>query len=419
MRLAYLTSVYARASDTFVRAEVLGLRARGHEVATFSIRRPGADQLTSDEVRREHASTTYLLPDHKLGVLLAPLKRLVRSPGRFLRALALSWRTGQPGLRGRTWHLAYLFEACFLAERMEAAGIEHLHVHLEESPATVAMLAAEASGIPFSMAVHGPYVFRAPLQWALGEKIRRSAFTTCITEFTKSQCMIYAPQEAWPKLELVRCAPQKLFLDAGIPPLPREKRLVWVGRVCEEKGVPVLLEAAERLAREGRAFELVLLGDGPLLPAVRASLERRGLASRVRCAGWASSETVRDELARARAMVLPSFAEGLPVVLMEALAMGRPTISTYVAGIPELVEPGACGWLVPAGSVGALAEAMRAALDLPDAELERLGREGRRRVEERHDLARELDVLERRMRGSADRETERPAEARASEVSAG
>ena len=146
------------------------------------------------------------------------------------------------------------------------------------------------------------------------------------------------------------------------------------------KGRSCCVEAAGRLAAEGLAFELVLVGDGPLRRPIEELIERLGLQKHVRLAGWQGTEAVREEILRARALVLPSFAEGLPVVLMEAMALGRPVISTYVAGIPELVVPGVCGWLVPAGSVEALAEAMRDVLLAPVHELERLGRAGAARV---------------------------------------
>lgn len=394
LTLGYLTSVYARASDTFIRNEVLELRRRGHVVRTYSIRAPEAEQLVSDEIRRERETTLYILPGHAAGAVLASLRLLVTRPARTLAALALGWRTGARGVRARTWQLAYFLEACFLALRLRADGVQHLHVHLEEQPATVGMLAALLAGVPWSMAVHGPYIFRAPVAWALGEKITRAAFTACISEFTRSQCMLHAPLAAWPKLHIVRCAPHPSFLDAEPPPLPPERRLVWVGRVCEEKGVPVLIDAAARLAREGLEFELELLGDGPLLPAIRARIAREGLERRVRTLGWAASELVRARLAAARVLVLPSFAEGLPVVIMEALALGRPVISTYVAGIPELVEPGADGWLVPAGSVDALAGAMRAAIQASTPELEQLGRAGRARVLAWHHVRTEVDSLQ-------------------------
>jgi glycosyltransferase involved in cell wall biosynthesis len=394
LTLGYLTSVYARASDTFIRNEVLELRRRGHVVRTYSIREPDHEQLVSEEIRCERETTLYILPRHASGALFAALRLFVTRPVRTLAALALGWRTSAKGVRARIWQLAYFLEACFLATRLRADRVQHLHVHLEEQPATVGMLASALSGVPFSMAVHGPYIFRAPVPWALGEKVARAAFTTCISEFTRSQCMLYAPLAAWPKLSIVRCAPHPSFLHSEPTPCPAERRLVWVGRVCEEKGVPVLIEAAAKLARAGLEFELELIGDGPLLPEIRARIAREGLERRVRTLGWAGSDAVRARVNAARALVQPSFAEGLPVVIMEALALGRPVISTFVAGIPELVETGVDGWLVPAGSVEALTAAMRAAIEASTAELERLGRAGRARVLERHHVRTEVDKLQ-------------------------
>ena len=400
LTLGYLTSVYARASDTFIRNEVLELRRRGHVVRTYSIREPEEGELVSEEIRRERETTLYIVPGHARGALLAVLRLCLTRPARTLAAFALGRRTGARGVRARFLQLAYFLEACFLATRLRADGVRHLHVHLEEQPATVGMLASALSGVPYSMAVHGPYIFRAPVAWALGEKIARSAFTTCISEFTRSQCMLYAPLAAWTRLHIVRCARHPSFLDSEPPPLPAERRLVWVGRVCEEKGVPVLIDAAARLAREGLEFELELIGDGPLLPEIRARIAREGLERRVRTLGWANSDAVRARLAAAQVLVLPSFAEGLPVVIMEALALARPVISTYVAGIPELVEPGIDGWLVPAGSVDALTAAMCAAIQAPASEVERLGRAGRLRVLERHHVRTEVDRLQALFEGS-------------------
>lgn len=394
LRIGYLASVYPRAVDTAVRNEVLQLRERKHAVDTFSIRRPAPDQLTSELHVHEQASTTYLVSDHLLGMPLAAAALLLRAPGRFLRALGLAWRSSAPGLRARVWQLAYLLEAAFLARELRARRIEHLHAHIAENSTTVAMLASELAGVPYSFTVHGPYIFRAPQRWALGEKILRSAFTVCITEFTRSQCMIFVPQEAWSRLHVVRCGPEPAFLALEPPPTSERARLVWVGRICEEKAVPILLEAARRLAQEGVDFELVMVGDGPLREATERRIRDWGLARRVRITGWLDLDGVREEIGVARAMVLPSFAEGLPAVLMEALALGRPAISTYIAGIPELIEPGVNGWLVPAASVDALARAMAEALSAPREELERLGRAGRAAVLEKHDTVAEVGKLE-------------------------
>jgi glycosyltransferase involved in cell wall biosynthesis len=165
-----------------------------------------------------------------------------------------------------------------------------------------------------------------------------------------------------------------------------------------------LLEASEQLARAGLGFELVLVGDGPLRSAIEAQIRTRGLGEHITITGWLNGEQVREQIARSHAMVLPSFAEGLPAVIMEAMAFERPAISTYIAGIPELIEHGRNGWLVPAGSVETLVGAMRAAIEAPTSELERMGRAGREAVLRLHDTVAEVAKLEGLIRASVEGE---------------
>ncbi len=410
MIIGYLASSYPRAVDTAVRNEVFELRTRKHTVHTFSIRRPDASQLVSELHVREHVNTVYILSDHVLNTPVSVLKLLFRSPRRFWRAFMLARRTRAPGLKRLLWQIAYFLEAAFLADQMLQKGIQHLHNHIGENSATVAMLASELSGIPYSMTIHGPYIFRAPKGWALGEKITRSAFTVCITEFTKSQCMIYVPHTHWDRLHVIRCGPEPALLESKPPPPNDSRRLVWVGRICEEKAVPVLLEAAQRLIARGVDLELVMVGDGPMRPNIEAQIRAQGLAERVSITGWMKNEGVREQIAAARAMVLPSFAEGLPAVLMEALALGRPAISTYVAGIPELIEPGVNGWLVPAGSVDHLEHAMLEALQTPLDKLEQMGQAGRQAVLRKHDTTTEVGKLEKLMAQCTDNASATPDE---------
>jgi glycosyltransferase involved in cell wall biosynthesis len=155
----------------------------------------------------------------------------------------------------------------------------------------------------------------------------------------------------------------------------------------------LLIDAARQLSERGTKFELVLAGDGEMRGELEALIARYKLQNMVRITGWISSEQVRDEILAARALVLPSFAEGLPVVIMEAMALRRPVISTFVAGIPELIEPGEHGWLVPAGDAEALASAMQACLDAPQATIVRMGDAARARVLECHDVDKEAAKL--------------------------
>jgi glycosyltransferase involved in cell wall biosynthesis len=398
MVIGYLTSLYARAADTFIRDEVLELRRRGHVVHTFSIRGPERGEVVSEIVRREQESTDYVLEKGVGRLLFAFLALWVREPRRMLLATRLAWQTCSPGLRAIVWQLAYLVEASYLAGQLRSRRVEHLHNHIGGNSATVAMLAGRIAGIPYSMTVHGPGEFYAPVRISLREKIENSAFTVCISNFGRSQCMMWIPPESWTRVHVIRCGLDQSFLTAHRTPVPDAPRFVCVGRLSEQKGHPLLVEAVARLRDQGVRCEATLVGDGPLRRSLEDLIRRHRLEDSVRLAGWMSSEDVRAELLRSRALVLPSFAEGLPVAIMEALALGRPTISTYIAGIPELVENGINGWLVPAGSLDSLVEAMRAAVEWPVGRLESMGKAGAERVRQAHDLRASVDELERLIR---------------------
>ncbi|UUX96836.1 glycosyltransferase family 4 protein [Aquabacterium sp. J223] len=414
MNIAYLTSVYARPSDTFVRSEVIELRRRGHAVHTFSIRREAQAASVSEELASEQARTDYILSHGPAPLLLAFLVLLLQRPRRMAATAALAWRTRSPGLKALLLQAVYLVEAAYLARRLQSLQVDVLHNHIAENSATVAMLASALSGVPFSMTVHGPGIFYRPLRWALPEKVQRAAFTACITEFCRSQCMVFTPTDAWDRLHVVRCAVGRSFMDVSPQPIPPAPRLVFVGRLCAEKGLPVLVEAVARLVERGVAIEVALIGDGPLRGHVERAVRERRLGAALQLLGWKGSDEVRAEIERSRALVLPSFAEGLPVVLMESLALGRPVVTTTIAGIPELVESGRNGWLVPPGAVEPLAEAMAAVAHADPQVLAEMGHDGARRVRRLHHLGTEVDKLEALLAAAAARAGTEPTIQRSS-----
>jgi colanic acid/amylovoran biosynthesis glycosyltransferase len=386
MIVAYLTSTYPNAVDSFIRAEVAELRALGHIVHTFSVRRSPRDEMVSDDVLRERANTDFLLGVREIPrLLVATAATVVRAPARFLAAAVLTFRCGAPGLKARMRAIAYLVEACLLARRLKSKRVLHLHNHIGENSAMVAMLASVLSGIPFSLTIHGPDEFDQPQLLALDEKIARAAFVVAISNYGRGQLLRWCRYEHWSKVKVIHCGVNAVYRDYPHTRLPEQRRLVCVGRLRPQKGQLLLVDAAAQLAQEGIDFELVLVGDGPLRHTIERLVDERGLRSRIKLAGWMSSDGVRAEILRARVMVLPSLAEGLPVAIMEALALHRPVISTYVAGIPELIANGICGWLVPAGSPSALADAMRDALTAPIERLEEMGRAGAAVIAKRHD----------------------------------
>lgn len=392
MKVGYLVNQYPRTSHSFIRREIRALEAAGVEVLRYSLR-PVTEELPSEADRLEAARTRFVLDAGPAGLALAALRQALRRPAAFARALRLALRLGHRSDRGLPRHLAYLAEACVLAGWLERDGAVHLHAHFGTNPAAVAALCHALGGPRYSFTVHGPEEFDRPEALHLGEKIRGAAFAVAVSSYGRSQLYRWARHADWPKIQVVRCGLDEALLRAPATPVPAAPRLVCVARLSEQKGHLLLVEAAARLAAEGRAFELVLAGDGPLRPQVEAAVARAGLEGRVRLAGWMGADAVREAILASRALVLPSFAEGLPVVVMEALALGRPVVTTAIAGTPELVEPGTTGWLVPAGSVEALVDALRAALDAEPSRLAAMGRAGAALVARLHDAAAEAAKL--------------------------
>jgi glycosyltransferase involved in cell wall biosynthesis len=391
-RVAYLVNQYPKVSHSFIRREIHALERQGVEVLRVAVR--GWDDALADPADvAERSVTRYLLQGGWMPPLRAALRSASTQPGRFAAALRLAWSMWRRSDRTLFHHVAYLIEASQLAEWLAGERITHLHAHFGTNPAEVAMLAHALGGPPFSFTVHGPEEFDHPVALGLGEKGRRAAFVVAISSFGRSQLYRWLPQTHWARVQVVHCGLEPAFHQGVTSETGAGPRLVCVGRLCEQKGQLLLVEALQRVIARGQACELVLAGDGEMRAEIEALIERHRLQAHVRITGWIGSAQVRDEILAARALVLPSFAEGLPVVIMEAMALRRPVITTFVAGIPELVRDGSNGWLVPAGDVEALADAMVACLDAAPDALARMGAAAHERVLARHDVDREAAKL--------------------------
>ncbi len=389
-RIAYLTGEYPRASDTFIQREVQALRRLGHEVLTCSIRTTGADHLVGPEQREEHAATYKVLDAARNpGRLLRAHLHWMRQPRRYGAALALAWRTAPKGLRGRLFNLFYFAEAGVLAKHLEEQRIDHLHNHIAKASCTVAMLVNALSDLPYSFTIHGPDIFFEPLHWQIGEKAARASFVACISHFCRSQLMCFTDAVHWPRLHVVHCgiAPDRYAIAPH-----SGKHILFVGRLAGVKGVPLLLAAFAALHAADPETRLVLIGDGPDRAALEAEVARRGLAEVVEFRGYRSQSEVAEALSETDLFVLPSFAEGVPVVLMEAMAAGVPVITTRIAGIPELVDDGVSGLLVSPGQEAPLQEAMEALLRDPERR-RAMGAAGRATVVAEFDVDREAARL--------------------------
>lgn len=381
MKLAYVLNTYPMPSQTFIRRELRALERAGMQVQRIAMRR-GDVPLVDAGDKEEERSTQYVLDAGASRLGLALARVAVTQPAAFVRALACAWRMGRRSPRGPLRSLVYLAEACFVLRLCR--GVDHVHAHFGTNATAVALLTRLLGGPRYSFTVHGPEEFDDPVGLSLDTKIAHAAFIVAISQFGRSQLFRWARFDHWPKIEVVHCGiePSAFATPAPLPEGPT--RLVSIGRFAEQKGQMILIEALA--ACKNSAIRLVLVGDGDMRPALEQAIAHHRLKDRVTLTGWLSEDGVRAELAAAHALVLPSFAEGLPMVIMESMAAARPVLSTMIAGSPELVQQGLTGWLVPAGDTQALADAMDGCAGTDHAKLVQMGLAGRERVLVRHDV---------------------------------
>jgi glycosyltransferase involved in cell wall biosynthesis len=390
LRIAYFVNQYPKISHTFIRREILALERQGFDILRVSLR-GWNDELTDEEDRIEQTNTRYILRSGMPALLWAVLLTMLAKPGRFLSALRLATTMArQRGERSLPYHLAYLAEACRMLPWLKEFGATHVHAHFGSNSAEVAMLVHALGGPPYSFTFHGE---QESLSGGIGDKVGRAAFVVAISSYARSQLYRLVNYSHWSKVKVVHCGLETAFHSVKPVPLPSNRRLVCIGRLCVQKAQVLLIEAVHRLALKSIKFELVLAGDGEMRKVLEEMIKRYGLEKQVRISGWISSNQVREEILAARGLVLASFAEGLPVVIMEAMALRRPVLASCITGIPELVQPGKTGWLFPAGSIEDLASALEEFLDKPDDELREMGETAYARVLERHSIDTEAAKL--------------------------
>ncbi|MGG6267926.1 glycosyltransferase [Leptolyngbya sp. AN03gr2] len=390
-KIAYLINQYPKVSHSFIRREIHAIEKCGLPVGRYAIRSCRSELV--DEADQKELALTRTVLESGAGTLLKSLtKAVLTRPIQVFQALKLAVKSGRRSDRGVFHHLIYLAEACILNDWFKEDGIQHIHAHFGTNSTTVAMLCTALGGPTYSFTIHGPEEFDTIQALSIVEKVERSSFVATVSSFSKSQLYRWCDQSQWNKVKIVHCGVDRSFFTE-ITPIPAEPQIVCVGRLCEAKGQLLLIEAIKPLVAAGIPIKLVLVGDGVIRPQIEAMIAAADLQDHVEITGWASNEEVRKQILAARALVLPSFAEGLPVALMESLALHRPVISTYIAGIPELVTPNQSGWLVPSGSIADLTEAIKSAITLPPEVLEQMGRTGAERVVRHHDAATEAQKL--------------------------
>lgn len=381
--IAYLCSEYPAVSHTFIHREIESLRKTGMTVHTASIRRPSNLQLMT-AAEQEEASRTLMVLSHPMPqVLAAHLHCFRKSPAGYRRMAAEGFRLLFKGPKDPVKAAAYFMEAGVLLEWLHKLEVSHIHEHFANPTAIVAMLMQSYGGVSYSTSVHGPDIFYVVDSAMLHEKIRKASFVRCISHYCLSQVMRISDAEGWKKLHIVRCGVDPELYSVRPEPGNEIRELLCVGRLVPAKGQHILLQACRQLRQEGFRFRLTLVGDGPDRASLEKFVEENDLRELVNFTGALGQDKVRSHYDRADLFVLASFAEGVPVVLMEAMAKEIPVVSTRITGIPELIEHGVDGMLATPGDASDLATQIRTLLG--NQELRgRLGKAGRRKVIEHY-----------------------------------
>lgn len=391
MTVAYLTSQYPALSHTFIEREVRAVRAAGTDVATFSVRPCPPEELRSAAMVEDAASTPTLRGSTPSTWAAAHGRLARRNPAVLAAGLRRALGSGPRTPRGRTWQLFYLAEAVLLYERLRERGITHVHAHFANVACDVARLVTylgrtedgPGSSWRWSFTMHGPTEFEAVDAFDLPAKVRSADGVSCISDFCRSQLMRFVEPEHWDKLDVVRMsvdADRYHPAPVATPPAEtsRPLRLLYVGRLVPEKGSPVLLDALSRLTAAGVETRTRIVGSGRLHDSLSADIAERNLSG-VDLSGPLGQDQLPEIYRDADVFVLPSFSEGLPVVLMEAMATGIPVVTTQIAAVTEMVHDGVHGRVVPPGRADLLADAL-ADLAADPARRREMGRAGRETI---------------------------------------
>ena len=392
MRLAYYFSQFPLLTTSFVQYQVRATGALGLDFILVANRKPGPGQYhPHDEDLRERAFT--LTPVRVGPYLAANARALVRSPRSYWKALKLALKLHENSPWQVAKNFAHVAGAAVLAEHLAERGVKHVHIHFAWGAAEVAIFLDVLSGITYSLSIHGSDVLLAnPL---LKEKLVRARFIISNCDFHVARLLRLHPELERRNFHVV---PGGLDLQTGpwsrVEPVETGMplRILHIGRLVPVKAQEDLIEACAGLRDAGRPFRCRIVGDGPRQAELEGLIRARNLGDCVELVGPLFEADVRELYAWAHVVVLSSRSEGTPMVIIEAMAKGRPVVVPDIGGIPEMVKDGRTGYLFPPGNVEALVEKLARFIREPDS-IKKMGAEGRRRGEELFDLTRNAAKL--------------------------
>jgi glycosyltransferase involved in cell wall biosynthesis len=389
-------SEHPAVATSFITRELARLRALDFDIHVASINLPARrlDSMPIDE-REEVSRTFYVKPEGIIGVLFAHVSLLFKAPWQYLRGLFFALGLGKRDPGRMAYSFFYFSEALLIGQWMRSLNLTHLHVHFANAAATVGLIVSQVFDTSLSLTVHGSDEFYDVNGHLLKEKIAGASFICCIGQYTRSQLMRVSSSSEWDKFEVVPCGiDTRVFRPRDFRLNPSPFEILCVARLVAGKGHTILLAALRQLLQEGRKARLRLVGDGPERHQIEREVARLGLADHVIFEGAVNQDRIGDFYSCADTFVLASFAEGIPIVLMEAMAMEIPCVSTFVGGIPELIRNDIDGILVVPSDYQGLAAALERLISEPDLR-RRLGTAGRRRVVDKYNLDRNAEHLGR------------------------
>ncbi len=383
-RTAYLVNQYPAVSHTFIRREIFALERLGVTVDRISLTGWDLPLVDPDDIA-ERAKTRYVQKGGVISLLGEALKTAIRQPGPFFKALGAALSMSRNAMRPLPYHLIYLAQACRVRNWVAETGATHLHAHFGTNPAEIACLVRILGGPDYSFTNHGSNELDGAPRLHFPRKIGLAKFAIAVSHYCRSQLLRVIPYTDWSKLKVIHCGLDADYFTEAPLPMPADPRFLCVGRLSPVKGHLLLIDAFAEVHAAHPNARLTLAGDGEeMRPAIEARIAELGLGEVVEITGWVDAERVKTELARCTALVQPSLIEGLPVVIMEAMARKRPVVSTFIAGIPELVQPGKTGWIIPAGDVAALAKTLKEVVSTDPETLSKMGEAGQARARDRH-----------------------------------
>lgn len=393
MKVAYLVNQYPKVSHTFIRREIQAIERHGVEVTRFSLRSENFEGLGQED-KEEYRLTTFILNEPKIRLLKTFFGWLLRNPHDVLNLIILIFSTNKKSSKSFYKHIVCAIEASFVAKVCQKDGCQHIHAHFGTNSAEVTMYASLMSKISYSLTIHGPEEFDYPEDLNLREKVKRSKFIATVSSFGRSQLFRWIDKKDWDKVKVVHCGLEPSYFENLEPNKgANENVFLCTGRLCEQKGQLLLLQSFKEHLNEGHNSRLILAGDGELRSEIETLIKELELGERVTITGWISPEEVETLLEQCSVMVLPSFAEGLPVAIMEAMAKGRLVISTYIAGIPELVKHRKTGLLTVPGSIEDLTQNLNLSVSLSPEELKSIIQNAHVEVRKAHNVELEADKL--------------------------